>query len=141
MSQSNLPTLYPQYPRHNRVSFSRDLRSRVWEFTRGQCWYCGVHCNPFIDFCIDHVVPLARGGTNDIENLVPACSYCNQAKGILFIDEWRNNFSRATELDEEPWTHVSGLFWNERDSFFPEMRADEIKVYRRMQSRPTGDRS
>lgn len=30
---------------------------------------------------IDHVIPLSKGGTNDIENLRPACYQCNWQKG------------------------------------------------------------
>lgn len=28
----------------------------------------------------DHVVPIARGGANDIDNILPACSSCNRRK-------------------------------------------------------------
>lgn len=34
---------------------------------------------------VDHVVPLARGGTHDPENLVLACMACNCKKGVR---EW-----------------------------------------------------
>jgi 5-methylcytosine-specific restriction endonuclease McrA len=30
---------------------------------------------------IDHVIPLAGGGTNDLDNLVLACIFCNTSKG------------------------------------------------------------
>ena len=40
-----------------------------------KCWMCG---GPFE--CIDHVKPLARGGTNWPANLRPACTACNTAK-------------------------------------------------------------
>ncbi|MEW2305111.1 HNH endonuclease signature motif containing protein [Streptomyces sp. NPDC006655] len=29
----------------------------------------------------DQIVPLSRGGTNDIENLRPACGPCNFSRG------------------------------------------------------------
>jgi 5-methylcytosine-specific restriction endonuclease McrA len=32
------------------------------------------------DIEIDHVVPLSKGGSNDLSNLVTACKPCNQAK-------------------------------------------------------------
>lgn len=41
------------------------------------CAYCGVM--PAMG--VDHVLALSRGGTNTIENLVPACLKCNQQKG------------------------------------------------------------
>lgn len=41
----------------------------------GLCAYCDSKAT-----AIDHVVPIARGGSNDIGNLVPACKSCNSAK-------------------------------------------------------------
>jgi len=64
-----------------RSSISRGLKAQVWDKTAGLCWYCHEELNPFRDFTVDHVVPLARGGSNHIENLVPACGICNMRKG------------------------------------------------------------
>lgn len=36
----------------------------------------------------DHVVPLSRGGSNSITNVVPACHPCNGDKRDLTLDEW-----------------------------------------------------
>jgi len=30
---------------------------------------------------VDHKLPLSRGGTNDLTNLVGACRRCNEARG------------------------------------------------------------
>lgn len=38
-------------------------------------------CREKIGDTIDHVIPLSKGGTNDIENLRPACYDCNWQKG------------------------------------------------------------
>lgn len=40
------------------------------------CLYCG-EAKPLTR---DHKVPLSRGGSNAIENIVPACQPCNSAK-------------------------------------------------------------
>lgn len=138
MPQYPIPPNTAQYSRpillHSRINLPRTLKAQVWYFTWGQCWYCGSHLNPFDNLCIDHVRPLARGGSNEIENLVPCCTYCNQQKGTAMVEEWRVNFQHAAVLDEEPWIHPSGLFWFEReDGFFQRMREDEIRSYHRMQ--------
>ena len=38
---------------------------------------------------IDHVIPLARGGSHSIGNLAPACRSCNRTKSDLFVMEWK----------------------------------------------------
>jgi 5-methylcytosine-specific restriction endonuclease McrA len=46
--------------------------------------YCCAYCyKPFSveELTIDHMIPLSRGGTNTIDNLVPACISCNSRKG------------------------------------------------------------
>jgi 5-methylcytosine-specific restriction endonuclease McrA len=58
---------------------------------KGKCFYCGAKLDGSRH--IDHVVPIALGGTNHPENIVLACQDCNLAKnakhpmdfaGILF---------------------------------------------------------
>ena len=43
-----------------------------------RCVYCGVVCQP----TMDHVIPLIKGGTNTIDNVVPVCAECNCRKGV-----------------------------------------------------------
>ena len=130
-----------------RMPLCRDLRAAVWDMTRGRCWCCGDDTNPFERFCVDHVVPLARGGTDDIANLVPCCRYCNARKGVLLVDEWRANFARSAELDESPWTREDRRFWFEggdlgpaRDSrldpeFIASLRDSEVRAWQRFGGR------
>ena len=56
-----------------------------------QCRYCCVYCERNIKSnyrgqkilgVIDHAVPLALGGSNEISNFVLACRRCNSDKGI-----------------------------------------------------------
>lgn len=49
---------------------------------RYRCAYCNRRLNRK-SASADHVVPLGRGGTNWIENIVPSCLPCNQRKNFL----------------------------------------------------------
>lgn len=66
-----------------------------------KCAYCGAHSGD--DLTLDHVTPKAKGGRNDLNNLVPACTSCNRQKGSTHWLSWwvttdsfdLGNFSRV----------------------------------------------
>lgn len=63
----------------------RALRLEVFERDGHACQYCGDGD----DLTCDHIIPLVRGGTNDLDNLATACRACNSSKGDkLFPEEW-----------------------------------------------------
>ena len=45
---------------------------------KGKCYYCQIKLGN--DWQAEHLVPIARGGSNDISNIVIACSHCNAKK-------------------------------------------------------------
>lgn len=50
-----------------------------------RCSYCDIpNTNPEPD----HVVPLSRGGRNDLGNILPCCQRCNGDKGDMTLTEW-----------------------------------------------------
>lgn len=54
----------------------------VWARDGLCCRYCGFQSERDPSrFQLDHVHPVSRGGTNDVENLVVACERCNRMKG------------------------------------------------------------
>lgn len=60
------------------------LRADVFQRDGYRCTYCGaggrLEC--------DHIVPVARGGSSDMENLTTACRPCNRAKRDKLVSEW-----------------------------------------------------
>lgn len=58
------------------------VRYEVLERDGYTCQYCGAKA-PDVALHVDHIVPVAEGGTDDIGNLVTACEYCNTGKGSL----------------------------------------------------------
>lgn len=47
-----------------------------------------AYCNQKEAKTIDHIIPLSRGGTNDIENMIPVCVSCNSKKGAKTLIEY-----------------------------------------------------
>ena len=62
----------------NRNHLSASKRKRILLRGKGRCVKCGSREN----LEIDHVVPLARGGSNRLENLQLLCRDCNRRKGV-----------------------------------------------------------
>lgn len=52
---------------------------------KGKCYYCS---KKIAKYHVEHVVPISRGGTNDISNIVLSCPSCNQKKGNRLPHEW-----------------------------------------------------
>ena len=50
-----------------------------------RCAYCGLQKQ----LTRDHAIPLSRGGTDDIENIVPACKSCNSSKKAKTMFEFK----------------------------------------------------
>lgn len=96
---NGIPTPFTRF-----VKVSRDrpmppewmaLRQRVFERDDYTCRYCGerggrLEC--------DHVVPVIKGGSDDIDNLVTACFRCNRSKYGKTLEEWQHGRALAQIL-------------------------------------------
>jgi 5-methylcytosine-specific restriction endonuclease McrA len=63
---------------------ARQLKKSQWwmnQLNRGICHYCEKKFLPS-ELTLDHVVPLARGGSSTPGNSVPSCAHCNQNKKL-----------------------------------------------------------
>jgi 5-methylcytosine-specific restriction endonuclease McrA len=75
-----------------RVPYKRIMLSRKNVLRRDgfRCQYCGSRDS----LTVDHVLPKSRGGADTWENLVAACTPCNNRKGSRTPDEARMELRR-----------------------------------------------
>jgi len=82
---------YKELKRKNRLY---DIDVRLWYsllkiiFKRDNytCQYCGSVGGKLEG---DHIIPISKGGTNDIENLATSCRRCNRQKKDKSIEEFK----------------------------------------------------
>lgn len=74
--------LDPVEKTEKRKKFSQSERETIYNRSEGRCGICGRFV-PYGEFTVDHIVPLAKGGKNDLDNLQCACKSCNQLKGSM----------------------------------------------------------
>jgi hypothetical protein len=61
------------------------LRTRVFERDDYTCRYCGARGGKLE---CDHIIPVSRGGSDDLSNLATACFPCNRSKRDKTPEEW-----------------------------------------------------
>lgn len=66
-------------PEFTRRPLSTRLRFEILKRDNFICQYCGRSA-PDVPLHVDHVVPVAGGGTDDPLNLITSCSECNGGK-------------------------------------------------------------
>jgi len=74
-----------------RIRIPIEVRKYVFERDRYQCQSC-AKTSLQAKLTIDHIIPLARGGQNDISNLQTLCCTCNQQKKHYIDSRFRRHF-------------------------------------------------
>ena len=82
------PALIGNITKRLSSSVWRRLRARVLERDQFTCSYCLEECDAD-KLCVDHVVPISRGGGNEDANLVACCRPCNSSKSAKLLSDWR----------------------------------------------------
>lgn len=65
---------------------SKSLRFQILRRDNHACRYCGTAASPERALTVDHVVPVALGGSDAPDNLVAACRDCNAGKSATPAD-------------------------------------------------------
>ena len=99
------------------ISFKR--AKLVFAKTDFHCAYCGKKLrqrndsgNTYYtcdDATIDHIVLRSKGGSNNLDNLLPCCRSCNTSKGTKSLEEFR--FWRTFKMYNTPTFSTEQLLY------------------------------
>lgn len=79
----------PQTPR---ITIPYSVREYVYQRDNYQCKSCGKSQQE-TTLNIDHIIPLALGGSNDLSNLQTLCVTCNSKKKHYLDPRFKRYFS------------------------------------------------
>ena len=76
-----------------RRTYSQDTRKLIYNNAGGCCELCGRKLL-FEDMSLDHVIPLSRGGIDNVENLSCVCYEDNQFKNNILPDDFMERITK-----------------------------------------------
>lgn len=82
-----------------RIALSKKTRFEVFKRDSFKCQYCGRSA-PEVVLHVDHIHPVSKDGTNDVFNLITACSDCNHGKGATRLSDDSSLKKQKKQLDE-----------------------------------------
>lgn len=90
-----------------RINFPKEVRELIYNTAKGRCALCGRKIT-YDKMTLDHIVPLAMNGADDVSNLQCTCLPCNQFKSNiapeLFEDRINDIFMYQMEKKiKQPW--------------------------------------
>ena len=86
----------------NRKKIPPRVRFEVLRRNKFCCSYCGKAAVDGYRLVIDHIKPVSKGGTNDIDNLTASCDDCNNGKGTADIDSYTTPIFSDKESPTNP---------------------------------------
>lgn len=89
-----------------RREISKSVRFEVFKRDAFTCQYCGKKA-PDVILEVDHIIPVAEGGSNDMINLVTSCRDCNRGKSAKLlsdssaVEKQRRQMEDMNEMQEQ----------------------------------------
>lgn len=75
-----------------RIPIPDCVRDYVFRRDRYQCQSCGRQHGE-VPLQLDHIIPLAKGGSNDLSNLQTLCQTCNGRKSANYDPRFQRRFT------------------------------------------------
>jgi hypothetical protein len=91
-----------------RKAMSKTLRFEVFKRDGFKCQYCGAH-PPQVILQVDHIHPVAKGGSDEIGNLITSCQPCNLGKGVRSLTSAPQGMKEQTAEAQEREAQIKGF--------------------------------
>jgi len=91
-----------------RKPLSKKTRFEVFKRDGFSCQYCGEH-PPKVILHVDHIDPVALGGSNHIDNLITSCQPCNSGKSATPLSDIPQSLQDKAELIIEREAQIKGF--------------------------------
>lgn len=114
-----------------RESISKKIRFEVFKRDSFTCQYCGRSA-PDVVLEIDHIMPVSKGGDNDILNLVTSCQACNSGKSDRTLDDdsiVQKQKEQLKEINEKREQLKMMIEWREELKKFDDEVVNVVKSY------------
>jgi len=80
---------------------NQELKRSLWEAHDGLCFYTGIPITMF-DMHIDHIQPLSKDGSDELNNLVPCSTRAKRQKANMFNENITNQMIMFNSLVYTP---------------------------------------
>lgn len=92
-----------------RKAIGKKLRFDVFKRDGFVCAYCGS-TPPAVILQVDHINPVANGGSNDIDNLITSCQPCNIGKGATILGSIPQSLSEKSKIVAEQEAQIKAYY-------------------------------
>lgn len=82
-----------------RKNLGKKIRFEVFKRDSFTCQYCGQSA-PQVILEVDHIIPVSKGGDNDLTNLITSCRDCNRGKSNIELSDNTVVVKQQKELEE-----------------------------------------
>lgn len=99
-----------------RIHFSDERLQQIYDKTKGYCFHCDKklawknygNLKGKAGWEVDHSIPISKGGTNHLNNLIPSCIPCNRDKGTKKTSQYRKRIDHDSSGEENIWVSLLG---------------------------------
>lgn len=99
------------------MAINKSKRAEVYQKYNGHCAYCGREI-AYKDMQVDHFLPLRAWGiedtgTDDLDNLMPACRMCNHYKRANSLETFRRYIEEIPRKLRDNYIYKVGVAYGE----------------------------